>query len=89
MSIRVAKIFTVFGDAVKRIKTECSNVDENEIDLMKAGRRMVYFMRTTTSKFDRRWYEQRAKEEMKVLDEIMGTMDSNPMKNGSHIKPTG
>lgn len=55
MNIREAENFTIFGDAVKKMKNGRSNVERQAINLMKKGeRRMEYYMRTTIRQFIRR-----------------------------------
>lgn len=67
MNIRKVENFTMFGDAVQKRKNERSNVEEKEINLKKAERRMEYCRRKTTSQFAWKWYDQKAKSIKKAF----------------------
>lgn len=74
---KIDKSFTIFRDAVKKRNTGKRIMKKKEIILRKDERRMVYSMRTTTSQFAKRPYEQKAKDAKKLLEEKMGKMHSH------------
>lgn len=88
-NMREPENFTLFEDAVKKMKNKRSTLEEKQMNLEKAERRTVYSMRAKTSMFARICYEQKAKEAKKVLDEIIRNKDNYSKTNRSRIEPTG
>lgn len=61
MNIRKAESSAMGGGAVKKREKERSEVEEKEINLMKAKCLLVLCLRTMTGQFARKWKSQKSK----------------------------